>query len=294
LPDKKQQTVNYFDINKQQADAILLHNFLDKNQLVALESYKKYLDIPLILSLDDLLTEIPNYNPFSKTNLEDVEDNLKGALSLVDRLIVSTDYLASHFSSLHNDIRVINNYLPKSLWSNLKSTPNQSRRVRIGWAGAAQHEKDLAWLEPAIKATHKQLQWVFYGYAPANINPQWIEFHPNTSLAEYHTKLASLSLDIAIAPLTNNSFNKAKSNLKLLEYGALGLATICSDITPYQNSPAIKLNNDPELWIQTINKLSQSTNDRVSLGDKMKQWVHANYFLEDHLDEWRSALFIED
>ncbi|MBL4772095.1 MAG: hypothetical protein JKX98_00315 [Alcanivoracaceae bacterium] len=217
-------------------------------------------------------------------------------LQHVDRLIVTTDYLANKFSHVHSDIKVINNMLPKELWENplltKPTTQKTSVKIRVGWAGAAQHHHDLAWLKTVIEATHKQVQWVFYGYIPNNINTDFIEFHDHTPLGIYHSTLAKLQLDIAIAPLVNNPFNKAKSNLKLLEYGALALPTICSDIENYKNSPAIKLDNNPQEWIDTVLDLANNANQRKKLATDMLYWVKDNYFLEDNLNLWIDSLYI--
>ena len=49
------------------------------------------------------------------------------------------------------------------------------------------------------------------------------EFHNFVHrFADYPEKLASLDLDLAVAPQEIHTFNEAKSNLRLLEYGILG------------------------------------------------------------------------
>jgi hypothetical protein len=68
----------------------------------------------------------------------------------------------------------------------------------------------------------------------------------------YPQALARLDLDLAIAPLEIHAFNECKSNLRLLEYGAMGWPVICTDIYPYQNAPVTRLPNDPQKWISTI------------------------------------------
>jgi len=295
LPEKRQKlTATYFELNKQQPDVILLHNFFAEEQLKTLESYKKYLNVPLILSIDDLLTEIPHYNSYSQSNPINMHNRITKALTYADRLIVSTHYLKQKFSHLHEDIHVINNCLAKELWQqpiNHKNT-NTSSKVRIGWAGAEQHKNDLSWVKPIIEATQQELQWVFYGYMPEDFKHLEIEFHPHTPLSQYHLKLASLNLDIAIAPLENNSFNQAKSNLKLLEYGALSLPVICSPVQNYLHSPATITENKESAWIEAIKNLSQNKHTRIESGIKMRKWLEQNYFLEDQLETWLSALFI--
>src|SRR5262249_49077985 len=40
--------------------------------------------------------------------------------------------------------------------------------------------------------------------------------------------------DIGLAPLVDNEFNRAKSPIKYLDYAALGMAVVCSDLEPYR------------------------------------------------------------
>ncbi|MBK8533723.1 MAG: hypothetical protein IPL59_00575 [Candidatus Competibacteraceae bacterium] len=61
------------------------------------------------------------------------------------------------------------------------------------------------------------------------------EVHPGTPFDALHpAALAALDLDPAVAPLEHHRFNRAKSNLRLLEYGVLGWPVVCTDILPYQ------------------------------------------------------------
>jgi hypothetical protein len=54
------------------------------------------------------------------------------------------------------------------------------------------------------------------------------------NILQYPSYLKSLSVDIGIAPLEINDFNKAKSNLKMLEYSVCGLPAVYTNIEPYK------------------------------------------------------------
>ena len=49
-----------------------------------------------------------------------------------------------------------------------------------------------------------------------------------------------------IAPLSDNNFNKAKSDLKYIEASALGIPIVCQDICTYENAP-IKFKTGDEM-----------------------------------------------
>jgi glycosyltransferase involved in cell wall biosynthesis len=69
--------------------------------------------------------------------------------------------------------------------------------------------------------------------------------------------MASLDLDIAVAPLEDNLFNRCKSNLRLLEYGAMSWPVVCSDVYVYKtnNPPVLRCGNDTSNWIDALNNL---------------------------------------
>lgn len=289
LPAKQNFIPTPYEIHQLKADVLLLHGFYSDKQLSALNQYRKQLPIKIIISIDDLLTEIPKYNVLSSKIPSDVSQRIKLACSLADSLLVSTQQLAFELSALHKNIKVIPNRLSKTIWQQPTGKNNQNK-VRVGWAGAGQHLDDLAWLKELVKQTQQNVQWVFFGDKPKDISADLIEFHPPVEFKQYVAKLASLDLDIGVAPLVENRFNSAKSNLKLIEFAALSIPIVASNIKPYQNSPAMLLPNDTKQWKDTILALASDQRRRLDLGQKMNEWLYQHYWLEDHLDEWKTLL----
>ncbi len=110
------------------------------------------------------------------------------------------------------------------------------------------------------------------------------------SFYEYPAKLASLNLDLAVAPLEVHAFNEAKSNLRLLEYGILGWPVVCTDVYPYQDAPVKRVPNETSAWVDAIRERINDLDASAQEGDRLKAWVRQNYLLEDHLDQWLRAL----
>ncbi len=278
------------EMARMEPDVLLLHGFFADKQLAALHQYRKQLNVRLVISIDDLLTQIPAYNPLAKKMPPDVGTRIRLACSLADTLLVSTEVLAGHFNNLHDDIKVIPNRLSKQLWAHPINTALNGKKLRVGWAGAGQHQADLAWLKDLVEATHEQYDWVFFGDHPKGIDPQLIEFHAPVDLLHYPQKLQQLNLNLAVAPLVNNAFNAAKSNLKLLEFGALGLPVLAADLACYQNSPADTLPSQLNDWINRLKAYDEDRQMLIENGQKMRAWVEQNHWLEDHTSEWMTLL----
>ena len=100
------------------------------------------------------------------------------------------------------------------------------------------------------------------------------------------------SWDFAIAPLVDTKFNRSKSPLKLLDYSALGLPIVASDVEIYQtDAPAIKLTqNDSTSWIRAISdQMTQGYNNR-ELGLSQRNWVIKKHMLRESLKDFDEAI----
>mgnify|MGYP001817675263 FL=1 len=173
---------------------------------------------------------------------------------------------------------------------NLGSKRQVSSRPRVGWAGAQQHLGDLLLLEEVVKETASEVDWIFFGMCPDSFRPYVKEVHDGVRFENYHEKLATLNLDLAVAPLEHNRFNEAKSNLRILEYGALGWPVIASDIEPYRNTPVSLVRSQPSAWINAIRDHLHDLDAAYQKGDHLRAWVHEHWMLQGHLTEWLSAL----
>jgi hypothetical protein len=292
--DTPTQMPTLTELERLQPSALLLHNGLHDEQLHALALYRQYSEARLILSLDDLITDLPDWNPFRTSNYPDLDARLSQALEHCDRLIVSTEALAEAFADRHADIRVLPNRLRASRWLPLLEQPQPVResgqKPRIGWAGAPQHEGDLAWLAPVVEALSDEVEWYFFGMCPKMLKP-FVKFvAPMVDFPEYPHRLYAMALDIAIAPLANHDFNRCKSHLKLLEHGILGTPVICSDIEPYRHAPVARLANETQLWIDALRERISHMDATRAEGEALRQWVRDHWLLESGLDAWQSVL----
>jgi len=276
-------------------DSFVLQAGLDDGCLEFLkQSQALHPDVTKIFTLDDLITQIPEkssvYRRFRR-HLRDARPRLRAALSRCDRLVVSTQPLADLCADLIEDIVVVPNRL-SPVWDGLSSRRNVGQKPRVGWVGAQQHQGDLELIEPVIATLAEEVDFVFMGMATDAIRPHLAEFHDPVKWQAYPAKLASLDLDIALAPLEMLPFNEAKSNLRLLEYGVVGWPVVCTDIYPYRtdDAPVTRVPNEPDAWIEAIRALAADPERRAREGDALRDWVIRGYRLVDHLDEWERAL----
>lgn len=272
-------------------DALIMHQPLDDPQTDALEAYKRFMpQVRRIITIDDLITALPKKNSFYKAGFKDARPRLRRTLGLADRLVVSTRPLADICADMIDDIRIMPNCLEGALWNDVAPPRLPRKKPRVGWAGAQQHLGDLELIYPVVEALADEVDWIFMGMCPEPLKPFVRESHGFVQdFRTYPQALARLDLDLAIAPLEIHAFNECKSNLRLLEYGAMGWPVICTDIYPYQNAPVTRLPNEPEKWISTIREQLADPAALQHAGRLLQAWVRDGYILENHATSWFAA-----
>lgn len=273
-----------------QPDSIVFQRQIYENQVTRMRQARKFLNPFMVYELDDLITNVP-VKSLHRTDIPaDTVRWLREAIGLCDRFIVSTESLAYAMRGYNDDIRVVPNRLDRQRWADLNVTRRQGKKPRVGWAGGVSHTGDLELIVDVVKELADEVDWVFLGLCPEFLRPYVLEFHPGVPFEQYPAKMASLGLDLALAPLELNAFNESKSNLKLLEYGVLGYPVICTDITPYRcDLPVLRVKNRFRDWVAAIR---ESVADRDALaiaGAQLRRVVLDQWMLDDHCAEWLAA-----
>jgi hypothetical protein len=268
-----------------------LQNAFSDFQLDDLHHYAELLpNLFRVFGQDDIVFSVPQKSAARKHFGKDTKARVRKAVSLCHRAIVTTEPIAEAMRGMVDDIRVVPNTLERSRWGDLRPPRNERGKPRVGWAGAQQHQGDLEFILPVVEATANEVDWIFMGMCPPKLRYHVAESHPAVAFDAYPAALAKLDLDLAIAPLELNRFNAAKSNLRLLEYGAVGYPVIATDILPYQGAPVTRVPNNPQAWIKAIREHIHELGATRTAGERLRQWVLSGWMLDQHLDEWLGAL----
>ncbi len=279
------------ELERLQPDTMVLQRQVTEQQIELIQRVQRLRPTFMVAELDDYLPNLPMKNAHRHEMPKDVLRHLRRSVSLMDRFVVSTPALAEAFAGFHSDMRVVQNRLPPRWWRGLQSSRRAGGRPRVGWAGGISHQGDLELIVDVIKALHGEVDWIFFGMAPEAIKPYLREFHGPVSIERYPRTLASLNLDLAVAPLEQNLFNECKSNLRLLEYGACGYPVVCSDVRPYQGGlPVTRVKNRFKDWVDAIRMHTQDLDAAAAAGDRLKAAVESDWMLEGaNLQDWLAA-----
>jgi glycosyltransferase involved in cell wall biosynthesis len=280
------ELLSVVELERFDPDVVVVQRSLEDSQLNAMRRMQAFSRAFKVYDLDAYLPELPQSQ--RKHWPEDVLGALREGLSFMDRLVVSSDTMAQVFEGFHPDIRVIQSRLDPR-WNNLRTARRSSARPRVGWAGDLASAGDVLMIAEVIRELAGEVEWVFFGACPEVLRPLVHEVHSSVDMAAYPGKLASLNLDLAVAPLADSLFNRCKSNVALLEYGICGVPVVCSDIEPYRcGLPVTQVNGAASAWLEAIRAHLADLDSAAAMGDALQSVVRREWILDDeYLQGWR-------
>ena len=264
--------------------------------------------IPYITEFDDFIFHVspnnlagwPAWNP-STLYLNRALEMSRKAVGIT----VSTNWLAREFFPYNNRIYVIPNYLDKDKWD-VPVVKKIDGKVRIGWAGGNAHADDLHMISKVLEKivaeykgkvvfetmgmTRHELSGVFNLKITGEVCPSCgyegeIHHHPGEELQNYPLILASQGWDMAVAPVINNSFGNAKSDLKIKEYSALGIPIVASKVDPYieasKSNSQLYLAGSFDEWYNNIRYLIDHPEERDKISKGNKDWSEGNWIQDN-------------
>ncbi|QHF04245.1 glycosyltransferase [Pseudomonas asturiensis] len=243
-----------------------------------------------------VIYDLPEYPVFHDADLtaptfEAVQASLRHGLAHADRITVPTTALAELLKDVHPDIKVVETRLDPGVWLNLESQSRPRQKPRVGWAGTVREQNDLLMLSEVIKALADKVEWVIMGSCSRWLRPYIHELRSPVEGALYPGALASLDLDLALAPALPHALNASKGPTLLLEYGACGFPVICSDVLSNTHSlPVTRVSNEAQAWIAAIETHIQDLDNCARMGDALKHEVTQHWMMDAAcLEQWREA-----
>jgi len=236
-----------------------------------LKELSKKIGFKMIYEIDDLVfsEDIPEYNKFKPAFTDpQIRKTAQEIMEMCDEITVTCDFMKQYYLSKtgNKNVTVIPNYPPKwwigNFYNEKRISENydaNDKRPRILYAGSGAHfdvdnrvnqNDDFFHVCDMIVKTRHKYKWVFLGAFPMPLHPYVrngdLEFHPWHNLYAYPEKIYNLRVNMLVAPLQSNTFNKAKSDLKYIEACCFGLPIACQDMVTYQDAP-IKFNTGEEM-----------------------------------------------
>lgn len=218
--------------------------------------------------------------------------HLQRACAQADHVVVTTPALARRYGK-HGRVTVVPNHVPKR-YLDVTVEPNEA--TYVGWTGSIDtHPTDLqvtgSGIQSALTATGAKFAVVGTGKGVRKalslidepVTTGWV------AIEDYPACMAQL--DVGIVPLDDIVFNQGKSNLKALEFAALGVPAV---VSPTQDNERLAklgagvLAGNRREWAREVARLAGDPSLRVETGGRARE-VAARWTIEGNCERWWEA-----
>jgi glycosyltransferase involved in cell wall biosynthesis len=179
-----------------------------------------------------------------------------------------------------------------------------SERVVVGWGGSNGHYDDMAAVAPALVELLRRRDEVVLRIMGAveicelfskALPPGRVEHVRTGSIDDYHAFVRGL--DIGMAPLLDDAFNRSRSDVKFLEYACHGVAPVVQRLVPYLDSVRDGDNgllaSSPEELVRAVETLARDHTLRERIGRGAYASVATTRLQSQHVDA-RLAFYREE
>lgn len=277
--------------------------------------------IRTVFDTDDAIDLVPPENlhySAVRTRLE----LYHGLLGAADVVTTTTDTLAAHLRKCNPNVVVIPNSVDPEEWT----VRPRASGVRVGWTGGPTHFSDLAVALAAVRELQKQRDFVFVlqgickesslddmyqeilarkgklflktplgraiSHFMRGIKGMHYEFYPGVAVERHASTVCDLALDIGLAPIMDDAFNRHKSCIKYYEYAMSGAVTLASRALPYSTEVPLLAKNNREDWKDALHRLLD--HDRQRLWREQREWVLTHRNIERTVELWERVLSVSD
>jgi len=315
------EVLNTNDVRSQlrKADLVVLQCLIgpEQHQLIDYihEQGKK-----VVVDYDDLMSDLPS-RLLKNLGMEQetITQNWIKYLNSADTLTTPSQTLAMEMQDhTGTPIQILDNLIPRSEYeaSDAYTPFDDSNEVRIMYSCSESHLNDFQFMGPILKEIGEKYPNVTvvsqggleFGYHFWDYNGKTLH-EPKTSYGSYFSMLRRVKPHIFLGPLTLNSHNTCRSNLKYYQAGAVKAAFIGSNMPPFVNdSPyagrvrhgstgytvpgsapwEISKESIEEQWISTLSRLIEDRELNKKIGTQAYEDMKG-YILEDRIDEWESV-----
>ncbi len=272
--------------------------------------------IRVVFDTDDALDLVPREN-LNYRGMKERGSLYQYLLETADVVTTTTPTLAENLRKWNPNVVILPNSVDPEEWhiAPRGSTP------RVGWTGSATHFHDLAVAIDAARDAQKKhkFEFVLQGICSEESIEDFYQFHatlkgrdfeqspfgksvkrllgklagmkyefrPMVDVGNHARTVCEIALDVGIAPLVDDPFNRNKSCIKYYEYAMTGAVTLASNVLPYSEEVPLLAKNNQSWWRERIEFLM--TADRAALAREQREWVMEHRNIERTVGLWEAA-----
>jgi len=258
---------------------------------------------PVIIDIDDLITEIPSDHPeytyFTNTMLPQI-------IQSASHVCYSTKFMATRLGHLNTNHTVVPNSIDADRYNSLPKLPKPHKNCFIvGWTGGQSHRSDQYYtflddLRTFLRA-HNDCKAYFHVLCPDILLKEFgsqIIYEPNPcDFVDYATISSQYPFDVCLVGLQKNNFNEAKSDLKLLEMAPHDIPLIASPRSDFLQHKeryvmlyAENGSGEHDSWLQQLEWCYEHQAELKETAARAKNYVFENRTSQHAADTWLEVL----
>ena len=250
----------------------------------------------LVYEIDDDVFNIErvNWQAYGIYSRATTLDAVAHAAETANLVTVTTEPLAQVMREYNDQVVVLPNHVPGWVCDHQRQ---RAERPVVGWGGGASHGADIGLVaSPLRRFLDRFPGWdatlMGTDYRPT-IKHDRVSFQPWINVGEQPEQFyKAIRYDIGLAPLVPSVFSASKSAIKALEYAALGIPVIASDVEPYREfvlhgTTGFLVKRDHE-WLKYLSELAADDGMREEMGAKAREHARA-WAIDDGWKRWEQA-----
>lgn len=272
---------------------------------------KKY-DKPVYYDIDDLVIDTKYTDQLTYTqNLSEVDKAAYDAgvhsygkmMALCDQVITTTRALKEELQNYNSNVLLNRNLASEELvhisQQTLKDYSENNQTVKIGYfSGSITHNENFEMIKPAIvqileKYPQVELHLVGYLDLPQDMKQFAGQIKMNAYVDWKELPKLISQMDINLAPLVDNVFNQAKSEIKWLEAALVKVPTLASHLGSFEEmieDERTGLLAQPEEWYQKLEMLIENAEQRKVIAENAYRFVLEHCTVEKHADAFTKSI----
>ena len=272
--------------------------------------WANFANIPVLIEADDMADKTTEWiDRASGGRAKDAWLQRSYLWNKADGFICSTEYLAKHYGDkFSKPAYTFMNQLDfdDGRWNVAKEKHDG---IVIGFMGSQSHRPDVLIAKEAIEkilAEYPNVEFHFVGFQIGDIQHERVKYFTSFkhgvkrivgqqeyfALDEYPKFMAKW--DIGIIPLLDNEFNRAKSDIKFLEYSRLKIPAVVSKVSTYRTVTdkvtGVLAANNTDSWYRGIKYLIDRPKKREQIGQAAYEYVEKNRKISGHIHNYTDIL----
>lgn len=220
---------------------------------------------------------------------QDMRDTALACLKMADLVTVSTEPLADVMRRHNPNVTVVPNHIHADM---LSMDRRRRDEVTFAWAGGITHLQDLMLVRDPLRDVldGSGAGMHFLGWDCSSVVGVESRFTPwQVDVWDYY---AAVDADVGVIPLVDTPFNACRSPIKALEYAALGIPVVASDVEAYRgfvrHGETGFLARTGQEWREYLGLLLADPDLRESMGKAARE-LAGEWTIQRGWTQWQAA-----